>query len=443
MLENTFQTILVISVIGVLLTGILLAIKYIFKRRFSAGWFYYIWLLVLVAMIVPVKVNWKDIQSSPLLSVVVRMADEYLPIREIKAAGDALRFESKAMYDEAGHRLLSRALLDKRIREIRFEQNLYWLSMTWIIGAVVAFELRLASYLYYLGKIRRTTKVCHLPQLAEYTNRKVIVRQGEWIPSPMLLGIFRPTLLMPMKVLTEEQLHNVLAHEMTHLNRNDMLVKWFMVLVKSVHWFNPLVYWLEKQVEQECEISCDIAVTARMNAAQKKSYADTILLFLMGKRRREFSLSMGMAGPKGLLKKRFLHMKNAKSISIGMRICSVVMTVVLLTIGAAVSGNMMNRAFPYTGASETTGDKYICTDCNVRTVYQKQEQIADYVSSTKPGWYLVFTYECPKCGSETIFRHFVREFLGAEWDEYEKIQQETRKEQEDKWWQKRATIQSR
>ena len=79
-LENIFQTILVISAIGVLLTGILLAIKYIFRRRFSAGWFYYIWLLVLVAMLVPVRVNWRQLQqSSPLFAGVVSAVEEIVP----------------------------------------------------------------------------------------------------------------------------------------------------------------------------------------------------------------------------------------------------------------------------------------------------------------------------------------------------------------------------
>ena len=439
-MENTFQTILVISAIGVLLTGILLAIKCLFKRRFSAGWFYYIWLLVLVAMMVPVKVNWNKIQHNNVVSQVVSTVQRSLPMREIRGLEEAMRPKAESTVDEAGHRIISTAVQDRRIREIAIENFLNRFASVWVAGAAVALAMRLISYWYYLGKIRRTTQVCELPELAQYTTRKVKVRRGEWIPSPMLLGVFRPVLLLPMRELNDEQLHYVLSHEMTHLKRHDMLMKWFMVLVKSVHWFNPLVYWLEKQVEQECEISCDIAVTSQLSATQKKAYADTILMFLMGRRRREFSLSMGMAGTKGLLKKRFLGMKNATVISKRMRICSGVMTVLLLTISVMVSGDLMNKTFPYVG--EYASSEHFCSSCQIPYLYKDSGMVERYIHTDQAGWYWSYYYECPKCGGGYDAMHFVREFNQAEREAFENLQAKQQQEQIDRWLQIRSEIRS-
>ena len=38
---------------------------------------------------------------------------------------------------------------------------------------------------------------------------------------------------------------------------DDMFYKWLIQIVVCVHWFNPFVYLLEKEVNKSCELSCD------------------------------------------------------------------------------------------------------------------------------------------------------------------------------------------
>lgn len=69
-------------------------------------------------------------------------------------------------------------------------------------------------------------------------------------------------LILPDRELSGEALNNILRHEMMHFKRKDILYKWFVALVKCVHWFNPVAYYIAKQINIECEISCDLAVVA-------------------------------------------------------------------------------------------------------------------------------------------------------------------------------------
>ena len=87
-----------------------------------------------------------------------------------------------------------------------------------------------------------------------------------------MMGIFRPVLVLPDRQITAEQLDNILRHEMTHFRRKDLLYKWFAVFVKCVHWFNPAVYYISRQIGIECEISCDLAVVSGMSQEEKRSY---------------------------------------------------------------------------------------------------------------------------------------------------------------------------
>ena len=56
--------------------------------------------------------------------------------------------------------------------------------------------------------------------------------------SPMLLGLFRPVLLLPEGALPDGMLEVALRHELTHLKRRDVAYQALMLLARTVHWFN-------------------------------------------------------------------------------------------------------------------------------------------------------------------------------------------------------------
>lgn len=83
------------------------------------------------------------------------------------------------------------------------------------------------------------------------------VRKTTAAVSPMVMGIFRPTLILPETALTESRLPYVLRHELVHYRRGDIIWRWLAVLAASIHWFNPMVYVAAAQMREACEISCD------------------------------------------------------------------------------------------------------------------------------------------------------------------------------------------
>ena len=171
-----------------------------------------------------------------------------------------------------------------------------------------------------------------------YTNRKIKTRVSDTICSPLMLGIIRPTLLLPKTDITPEQLHNILAHEMTHLKRNDILYKWFVSIVKCVHWFNPGIYFISKQINIDCEISCDLAVGKEMDEQQEKCYVETILALLTHNNSKAIPLTTGITGNKKTLKKRFTMIKDKIRMSKKATIISIVVATVLLISAIVISG---------------------------------------------------------------------------------------------------------
>jgi len=107
--------------------------------------------------------------------------------------------------------------------------------------------------------------------------RSVPVIISKRVCSPMLSGLIKPKLLLPSEEYTADELRIILAHELTHLKRNDISVKTIFMLVSAAHWFNPAVYLMIKQANKDMEQSCDDCVLHEADVEKKRMYCGIIL----------------------------------------------------------------------------------------------------------------------------------------------------------------------
>ena len=95
---------------------------------------------------------------------------------------------------------------------------------------------------------------------------------------PGVFGIFRPVLLLPEGItdrLTPAQLEAILAHELCHVRRRDNLTAAIHMVVETIFWFHPLVWWIRARLIDERERACDEEVLRLGNDAEV--YAASIL----------------------------------------------------------------------------------------------------------------------------------------------------------------------
>ncbi len=93
-----------------------------------------------------------------------------------------------------------------------------------------------------------------------------------------MFGIFRPVLLLPEGIterLTAAQLEAILAHELCHVRRRDNLTAAIHMVVETVFWFHPLVWWIRARLIDERERACDEEVLRLGSEAEV--YAESIL----------------------------------------------------------------------------------------------------------------------------------------------------------------------
>lgn len=336
MLEYIFKALLITSFVGTVSTMLLTILKPITKKCFSAGWHYYIWLVVLISMVIPFRfVIPESVPERNIQENVVIWQENYIeenPVLEFVTNEKAFPVivENNAIEDEL-----------KTIDNFSINKTL---PVIWILGAIVFFLFKVLGYIVFVAKLHRESEEISCPEIKHYTEKSIITRTSNKISSPLMLGIVRPTLVLPGIKMSKEQLESVLSHEMTHFIRKDILYKWFVCIVKCIHWFNPMVYYIARQVNIECEISCDLAVVKDMSREQERSYIDTILTLATAKNSQITTMTTAMASDKKLLKRRFSMIKNKGKISKKAIIFSVIIAFVVLALTAFASG-LLNGKF--------------------------------------------------------------------------------------------------
>jgi beta-lactamase regulating signal transducer with metallopeptidase domain len=114
--------------------------------------------------------------------------------------------------------------------------------------------------------------------------------------TPAVIGWLRPVILLPAATiagLTVEQLETVLAHEIAHIRRHDYLVNLLQVLVETLLFYHPAVWWVSFCIRRERELCCDDEVVRFAGDALCYARALTTLERL---RSATPALAMGGAG---------------------------------------------------------------------------------------------------------------------------------------------------
>lgn len=81
----------------------------------------------------------------------------------------------------------------------------------------------------------------------------------------------------PGSYLTEANLEAVLEHEFTHIKHYDVFLKWILVLLCSLYWYNPLIWVMYLFVNRDIELSCDEALLKHHSSEYRKTYLLTLL----------------------------------------------------------------------------------------------------------------------------------------------------------------------
>nr|WP_236838618.1 M56 family metallopeptidase [Caldalkalibacillus salinus] len=157
------------------------------------------------------------------------------------------------------------------------------------------------------------------------------------VRSPVLVGLWKPTIYLPVKHTGDVDMGMVIRHELIHLKQKDLWIKAFTLGASVLHWFNPFVYILRKDIHTWCELSCDEEVVQEMSYTERKRYGATILNVMEDTKGIPDRLCASLSGDGKQLKRRLDLMLNVKKMKKRTVIMAVAVIIAFGTIGTSTA----------------------------------------------------------------------------------------------------------
>jgi protein involved in polysaccharide export with SLBB domain len=157
-----------------------------------------------------------------------------------------------------------------------------WLVLLWSVGVTTLGCYQLAGWLL-IRRLRLSAAPTTDPRAITAFNelidrlqisRPVQLSRSILVQVPTVIGWLKPIVLLPINALTgltTDQLRGLLAHELAHVRRLDYLANIIQIIIETILFYHPAIWWMGKVIRQERENACDdlaAAVCDRATYAQ-------------------------------------------------------------------------------------------------------------------------------------------------------------------------------
>lgn len=316
-LETTLSTSVVILLMLLLMPFL--------NRRYAAKWSYCIWIFLALRLIVPFslydtvsayhmhregdgKENNAIWEASSVMAPSESDLKQTVPFTEQIAPRQRILLE-----------IPEQMVMPIGAAGTKSGSRITWLavcSAVWMGGCLLFTAVHWMSYLRYKRRVLvqgTTVEEDSAVALIVRLSGELHIRQPiqatvyRGAAGPMVIGFFRPMVVLPDIQYSEQELYFILRHELVHLKRRDTCLKLLFVTANAVHWFNPVVWIMQREAVVDMELSCDERVVQGMDFADKKAYTETLFTALYRKYRHmdRTVLSTQFYGGKQVIKKRF------------------------------------------------------------------------------------------------------------------------------------------
>jgi beta-lactamase regulating signal transducer with metallopeptidase domain len=342
--SEIFRTLIIMSLSGSAIALLLFLAKPLLRDRLPKSIQYYLWLLVIAIYLIPISslvtVNSFVPPFSKLVHATVITGYEYQEEAMITRVGHTSQLTDEELGQLSDDELVQTAMVIGETSQLKMLLNFVSLKLPLIGFFSVFFSISL-QYWQYVRKLKRyniPASVEEMTTLARICGSRVpLLWRNPLAATPMLIGVFQPEIILPDREFTDTQLRVILLHELTHLRRQDVLVKWLSVFACAVHWFNPIVWLTRREIDRACELSCDETVIAGLGTVGRQTYGDTLIYVAAATKTPMAVLTTTMCEEKKDLKERLGAIMKSRKHTRAVIVMSAVL-LVLVGFGAVLLG---------------------------------------------------------------------------------------------------------
>ena len=345
-INEMIKLILSLSLSGSILILILFLCKPLFQSKMSKAWQYYIWLAVIARLLLPFAPEHNLVGSlfRNYDYAASQLERKMLPESGFASLRGADLFPNTFTEDSKDE---DESYTPVKVIKYGLLMLIRNLGLAWLVAALILLIRKITIYQSFIKYVKAgCAPVDDINLLEQFgkeaedakINVPVELYTNSLISSPLLLGFFHPCIVLPGTDCSDLDFQYTIRHELTHFKRKDMFYKWLMQTAVCLHWFNPLVYLMARDVNRLCELSCDEAIIRHLNETAMRDYGNTLLGAVRPKGNYKNSLaSVTLNESRELLKERLDAIMNYKKQTKMIKVLSFIMTLTIC-LGGAFTG---------------------------------------------------------------------------------------------------------
>lgn len=343
-METFLLNLLKTSLLGSLAILAMLVLKPLWRERYRAKTRCWLWLAMAAFLLLPVDFSVKNapVQAAPPKDYTLFVGTDKTAIQSTDNLFGDMAEKSGQSPAQVRDTIIQRPVTNPEQKTTRYIPVTTILFYGYLAGAAAFLLYQGISYAHFRRTVRRWKRdVSRADYAAMLSNtaRDLGVSAPEMIvceaiSTPAVTGLLRPRLLLPHERYDVQELRYILRHELCHLKRRDMLLKLVLLAANAMHWFNPVVYLMLRQADEDIELACDSAATDGLELPERAAYSRTLLAAVQSSV-RALPATTCFGGTVERLKRRITNVLGVQK-KRGLGIVALVLALTL-TAGCAVS----------------------------------------------------------------------------------------------------------
>ena len=286
-METFLLNLLKTSLLGSLAILAMLVLKPLWRERYRAKTRCWLWLAMAAFLLLPIDFSVKNapVQAAPPKDYTLFVGTDKTAIQSTDNLFGDMAEKSGQSPAAVRDTIIQRPVTNPEQKMTRYIPVTTILFYGYLAGAAAFLLYQGLSYAHFRRTVRRwkrdVARADYAAMLSDTAHDlgvsapEMIVCEA--ISTPAVTGLLRPRLLLPHEHYDVQELRYILRHELCHLKRRDMLFKLVLLAANAMHWFNPVVYLMLRQADEDIELACDSAATDGLELPERAAYSRTLL----------------------------------------------------------------------------------------------------------------------------------------------------------------------
>lgn len=310
---------IIASIVGIV---IIFVNKFLIKK-ISPKALSLMWITFLFTLLIPINISTKFSIYNYIPEKILIFNTEIENIKDISFRQEY--DNAKAEFKEYSETLQSREESEALLEDIdnAFYKSLVFdviLPCLWFLVSLLLILIYFSSYIIF--SLKNKKNICEdkrLLDILETCKKRLNVKKDiklvyqDKVKVPAIFGIFNVRILINenLKSVEDSKIEYIFMHELSHYKRHDNLFIILVMCIKSIYFFNPVIYFMLKQLIKDIECATDEIAIKDMDSNIKKEYAKTLLEFTQINNKKFVAKALCISDDKKNLQKRIIMIKTS------------------------------------------------------------------------------------------------------------------------------------